>query len=226
MSDERIDSALASAKRLLIFGGSFDPPHRGHLDLPELVRVAVGADLVVYVPARRSPFKTGKRDYVPASDEQRVAMLRLALADRLAGPAPTAVIYEGELLRPPPSYTVETVRALKEMIDPQTQLRLLIGADQARLFDHWRESAWLVVHAEPVVVARPPDTVESLADELDATWEVRIIPTPLMPYSSTQVRQRARRGDSLEGLVTPEVAAYIEAEGLYRDDPSEATPEG
>ncbi len=208
---------LEDAKHIILFGGSFDPPHTAHVTLPMAVREAVGADLMAYIPAAKAPHKLDK---VQTDPVHRLAMLRLALG----GVEHTAVLTD-ELDRAAdgkPSYTVDTLQALRDRMPSDTRLRLLIGADQVRIFDQWREPQRIIELAEPWVMVRPPDTRESLlasldSDEARAQWSPRLVDVPAMDISSTQVRERVARGESIEGMVCPAVERYIREEGLYRD---------
>jgi nicotinate-nucleotide adenylyltransferase len=207
------------ARRVVIFGGSFDPPHRAHVELPRLVMTHVQAQAVAYVPSAVSPLKVPS--VTPA--EHRLAMLRLALNEQA-----WATVLTDELDRaaaaPPgaPSYTVDTLEALQQRW-PDTQMRLLIGADQLRQFDRWRSYRRVIELAEPVVMVRPPHTPESLLASLPKAagfdveqWRPRLVPTPLIDVSSTWIRQCVRDGLSIEAFVAPAVARYIREHGLYR----------
>src|SRR5690606_34942815 len=108
------------AERLIIFGGSFDPPHRGHVELPQLVRAKLHADTVVYVPVGIPPHKD--HALTPAAD--RLAMLQLALQGVEHARIDTAEIDRAVSGRP--TYTVDTLEALKRKL-PGTEMRLLIG---------------------------------------------------------------------------------------------------
>ncbi|MEM1212831.1 MAG: nicotinate (nicotinamide) nucleotide adenylyltransferase [Planctomycetota bacterium] len=196
---------------LLLFGGSFDPPHHAHAELPPRVAEHLGADAVVYIPAKRPPHKPGR---VLADDEHRLAMLRLALTH--SDSPVTRLVWPGELHREGPSYTVDTLEQLRT--ETPATLRLLIGADQARVFDTWRDHARITALAEPAVMVRPPDTVEALAEELPAGWAPRLIPpdvAPVTDVSSTAIRDRLRQAQPIDGLVPPAVAAYIQEHRLY-----------
>lgn len=209
---------LTGHQRVLLFGGSFDPPHRAHVELPQQVARAIDADLIAYIPAGRAPHKL---DRVQTDPQHRLAMLRLALADQ-----PNTVVLTDELDRAPgqPSYTVDTLAAIRKRIDSATELRLLIGADQVRIFDQWREPERVIALAQPVVMVRPPDTRASLLDSLPtdqrAAWEQRLVYVDAMHISSTQVREQINAGmctdASADTMIAPEVARYIASNGLYR----------
>ncbi len=134
------------AASVLVFGGSFDPPHNAHVALPPIVRDAVGCDWLLYVPAARSPLKETQSG---ATGEERLAMVRRAVAgiDR-------ASVTDLELQRGGVSYTVDTLRQLREALGFDVTLRLLIGADQALDFHRWREAETILKRGEPVVMMR------------------------------------------------------------------------
>ena len=124
---------LTSCRNILIYGGSFDPPHRGHVKLPALATEAVGADAVAYVPTAQSPLKARLSG---TSTRHRLAMLKLALQS-----APRAQVLTDEIDRGDdgPNYTIDTLMRLRVRLGPDTALRLLIGGDQLRQFDRWRD---------------------------------------------------------------------------------------
>lgn len=164
------------ARRVLLFGGTFDPPHTGHTRLPAAARDRLwpGRDdaWIVFVPAARSPHKTTA---ARASDEDRVAMLRRA-AEGIA----RAVVWTDEIDRArwsasrgveAPSYTVDTVDRAREVLPaaPRIELRLLIGADQAAAFHRWRSPRRIIALAPPVVMSRTLAGSPALAGDSRAT---------------------------------------------------------
>ena len=207
---------LEDCNLVLLFGGSFDPPHRAHVALPERVRHRIGADCVAYIPAAQSPHKPEQK---PADAADRLAMLRLALQHQ-----PRAVILTDEIDRAAqgePSYTVDTLEALRARLPKSVMLRLLIGADQVPKFDQWREPQRIIALAEPVVMLRPPETVESLLhalpdDKARRFWGKRIVPVPQMDVSATEIRSRLQAHEPIDDLVPEPVAQYIAEHGLYR----------
>lgn len=212
----------ANARLALVFGGTFDPPHRAHVELPARVRDVMGADAIVYVPAARSPHKP---DGPVASGAERVEMLRLALAGARGVSISDLELNSGGAA---PSYTVDTLRTLRAEIPRTTALRLLIGADQAAAFHRWREPEEIIRLAEPVVMLRAPhETIESLmgamaerwsAPEL-ARWRDRVVAVPVLDVEATDIRGllRADPDDPEPARLLPgPVLAYIRARGLYR----------
>jgi nicotinate-nucleotide adenylyltransferase len=208
---------LSGFKTILLFGGSFDPPHRAHVELPQQAAKALGADLIAYIPAGRAPHKL---DIVQTDPQHRLAMLRLALADQ-PGEVPTVVLTD-EIDRGPdqPSYTVDTLEALHEQLEPGSKLRLLIGADQLRIFDSWLKPDRIIELAEPVVMVRPPDTREALLADLQPdernAWAGRLVETDQIDVSSSGIREGTGAGALSETDVSPAVADYIDQHGLYR----------
>jgi nicotinate-nucleotide adenylyltransferase len=207
---------LSAYQRILLFGGSFDPPHRAHVELPQQAGRAIGAGLIAYIPAGRAPHKLDKEQ---TDSRHRLAMLRLALQDK-PGPIPTAVLTD-EIDRGPdnPSYTVDTLSAIRERLGPDVELRLLIGADQLRIFDQWREPERIVALAEPVVMVRPPDTRATLLNALPTdqreAWRDRLVEVDAIDLSSTNIRERLATGQSVDDLIAPSVAAYARQHILY-----------
>ena len=207
---------LAGYKTILLFGGSFDPPHHAHIALPQQVAEAIGADLIAYIPAGRAPHKLDREQTDPA---HRLAMLRLALADQ-PGPVPSVVLTD-EVDRGPdePSFTVDTLEALHRRIDQDATMRLLIGADQLRIFETWRQPERIIELAEPVVMVRPPDTSQSLLDSLAAehreAWAGRMVKADTIDLSSTQLREKIAAGESIEPWTPASVCDYIAEHGLY-----------
>jgi nicotinate-nucleotide adenylyltransferase len=207
---------LDQCSTIVVFGGSFDPPHIAHLRLPIEAMVSINADAVTYIPAARQPLKA---DRLATSAEHRLAMLQLALADQ-----PHGHILTDELDRASdgrPSYTVDTLEALSQKLGSDVRLRLLIGADQLRQFDRWHQWQRIIELAEPLVMLRPPDTSDTLLDAMPQSfdcqlWRQRIVALPALDVSSTMIRNQVAAGESIAGLVCPAVEQYILEHGLYR----------
>lgn len=209
--------------RRVLFGGSFDPVHAGHLQVADAAARALGADRVSFVPAAQSPHKPGG---TAASAEDRLEMLRRAVA----GDARFDVL-DVELRRGGRSYTYDTVRELLDGPCRGDALVLLIGADQLADLSKWhraRELAALV----PIAVAPRPGAPDPPWDALDAALgpeataalRARILRLPLSPISATEVRRRAAAGRSVRCWVPDAVADWIEIRGLYRGDAAPGTP--
>ena len=196
---------LGSCQTVIICGGSFDPPHNGHVELPKHVMKAIGADAVAYVPAGVQPFKQDGRQTAP---EHRLAMLRLALADE-----PWAIVLTDEIDRAGdgPGYTVDTLEGLRQRLGSDVTMRLLIGSDLIRDFGKWKNPDRIIELAEPLVVIREPDTI----DTLDSEWADRVVEVPRMKLSSTMVRQTMCAGQPIGGMVCSAVEDYLREHGLY-----------
>lgn len=197
--------------RLGVLGGSFNPPHLGHLALARHALEELGLDGVVLMPARRSPYKGAAEDPGP---EHRLRMCRLAVAGQ-----PRLSASALELQRPGPSYTVDTLRVLHAE-HPETELTFLVGADVVRTLPEWREPRQLLELAELAVALRDAggehDVRCALVDLPRA--RVRFLAMPPLRVSSSLVRERVRAGEPIDALVGPAVAAYIAEHGLYRGD--------
>lgn len=213
-SDPTAEAIPKDARRVLLFGGSFDPPTLAHIQLPPIVADAIDADVIAYIPTLNPPHKPGRK---LASARDRVAMLRRAVADE-----PRAVVLTLEIDRESgrPSYTVDTLRELRDRTT--AELRLLVGADQVKLFDTWREPEAIQTLAEPVVMVRPPETVESLLASLPQrqrdVWRRRLVVVPALDISATEARDLLAERRNVDHLIAPAVADYIKERGLYSAD--------
>ena len=194
-------------RRLGVFGGTFDPPHLGHLALAECAREQLRLDRVLFVPAGRPPHK---RASGASSARARLAMTRLAVRGN-----PAFAVSTLETARPGPSYTVDTLRALRAAY-PQARLYLLIGADSLRDFRTWhaaeaiRDLAVLAVARRPGVSAPP----------WSAAWRARRrlvwLENAGLEIASREVRARAASGRSIRYLVPDAVARWSARHRLYR----------
>ena len=220
---------LKDCNKIIVFGGSFDPPHLAHVRLPGVVMQAISADAVAYVPTGVQPLK---RHQSQTSAHHRLAMLELALAD-----IPTACVLTDEIDRAGlstdqdagdepsqvvPSYTVDTLEGLRQRLGPKVEMRLLIGGDNLRIFNRWHKPRRVIELAEPLVMVRSPDTREALLDSLPDgydphEWDARLIEVPRIDVSSTQIRQLVSKDQPISRLVAPAVEAYIDEHKLYRD---------
>ncbi|MEM7623118.1 MAG: nicotinate-nucleotide adenylyltransferase [Planctomycetota bacterium] len=186
--------------RLGIFGGSFDPVHNGHLRLAECCAEQADLEAVWFVPAAVQPHKpTGP----VASDVDRVAMLRLALAEH-----PKLGLSLIEIDRGGVSYTIETLRELR-LAHPEAELFFLMGADTLADLPLWREPEEVLRLMTPLVVQRPGEP------SLDSAIPHTRVEMPPVDISSSELRERVRRGESIRGMVPSEVEAYLLKERLY-----------
>ncbi len=206
--------------RLGLFGGTFDPPHFGHLLLAEQCREQCALDEVWFIPASVPPHK---REMVRTSAAKRVEMLKLATA----GYAEFRVD-ERELSRDGPSFTVDTLESL-HAIDPQRELFFLIGGDSLRDFPTWRSPTRILELATLVAVNRGDEPfVDSgpLEAEVGHALAARVqrIRIPGVDFSSTDIRRRVARRQSIRFIVPRAVEVYIQQHGLYcPDSPAPST---
>lgn len=186
--------------RILLFGGSFNPVHWGHLILAEEVREEFGYDRVLFVPAAQAPHKIEAHDPGAGS---RLELLRIACAGNQA-----FGVDDWELCRPGPSYTIDTLRALPGRYAYEGLPGLVLGDDLAAGFGQWREPDAIASLAE-LVLARRLGTDPVLA------WPHRRATNRLIPLSSSEIRQRLAEGRSVRYLLHPGVEAAIREKGLY-----------
>lgn len=191
--------------RIGVFGGTFDPPHVGHLLLAADASEALRLDLLILVPAGAQPFKV---DTPPlASGTDRLEMLRLAVS----GDSKYAVD-DAEINREGLSYTVDTLEHLAERY-VGAELFFLVGQDALAGFRQWREPERILELATLGLMMRSgaPDVLEWRKAE-----RLVMLSTRRVDVSSTEIRQRLREKKSIRGFVPESVEQYIEARGLYR----------
>jgi nicotinate-nucleotide adenylyltransferase len=204
--------------RLGMLGGTFDPIHAGHLALARVALDQLGLDRILFVPAGRPPHKRGRPI---TSAEDRLAMVELAIAGE-----PRFEASRIEIDRPGPSYTADTAAVLvaRRPGDNQpVQLTVILSAETFADLPSWHEPVRLLRLARIAVAPRaghPPPTSSWLAQRLHGYADrVDVLEGPHLDISATDIRARVAAGRSIEGLVPPPVAAYIEAHHLYRDPP-------
>jgi nicotinate-nucleotide adenylyltransferase len=190
--------------RLGVLGGTFDPPHVGHLLAASDACEALSLDKLLFVPAKVPPYKART---VQATPEQRLQMLELTIGDD-----PRFEASRLELDRDGLSFTVDTLQTLAESA-PDTSLFMLIGEDLATQIASWRDAARIVELATIVVLARATWAAPSA---LEAKLPMTKLATRRIELSSTEIRDRVRAGRSIHGFVTDAVSAFIGAAGLYR----------
>lgn len=211
---------LPGARRIGLFGGSFDPVHEGHLHAAREARRAFRLDRVVFVPAAQPPHKPGRQ---LARGRDRLAMLELALEGESG-----FSVHSLELERGGTSYTIDTVRALPAAIgEPlDAQIFLILGSDNLPGLATWRDARALIDRVQPIVVHRAGDPVR-LLDEVreilgeDPARKVKAgyLRLPPVVISSSAVRESLPAlGKTIEGLA-PSVRDYIRAHRLYGVQP-------
>lgn len=197
--------------RLGFFGGSFDPPHHGHLAVAQAVRDAFHLDRVLLAPVARQPLKhrDGHAGFV-----DRLEMVRLLCRDQRS-----IVASDVDAPRPDgtPNYTIDTLRRLQGEFQGAA-LFSIAGLDSFRSFREWRQPDELLQAAEWIVVSRPGNSFDDLSElALSAEqWRhVHELPSVNVPVSATEIRRRLAAGEPCEALLQKEVLAFIHAHHLY-----------
>ena len=197
--------------RVGIYGGTFSPVHNGHVAAAKAFMEQMWLDILYVIPTGVTPHKDMKGNATP---QQRLEMCRLAFAD-----VEGVVVSDMEIKREGKSYTKDTLRELSR---PDDRLFLLLGTDMMLTLDTWREPDEIFRLCYPVYIRRESDAsldekiVQKIAEYNQKYGKVvlRIVTEPL-ELSSSMVRAAVSEGRSIESMVHPQVAAYIEANGLY-----------
>lgn len=198
--------------RVALFGGTFDPPHCGHLKIAGAAADALKLDLILFAPTGRQPLKQGRTS---TSYADRLEMTELACGEddrfqvsTIDAPQPNGL----------PNYTVDTLARLQQEM-PDAVLFNLVGADSFLDLRRWREPDRLLELAEWIVVSRPGFSLEDLSS-LHLTRQQRsriyLLQNVNEHISATGLRQRLQAGDPCTDLLPATVADYIQARGLYR----------
>jgi len=198
--------------RLGILGGMFNPPHLGHLVCAQEAHAQLGLDAVLFMPVAVPPHKEATED--PGA-RHRFELCRLAVRDdeRFA-------VSSLEIERGGPSYTVDTLTALRER-HPEDELIFIAGGDMAASLPTWREPERVLELADFAVAERRGAVREDVIERWRALGaaaprEPLFLDMPRVDVSSSEVRRRVREGRPVRYLVPDAVMAYIDAEGLYR----------
>jgi len=202
-------------RRIALFGGTFDPIHRGHTTVADAAAKQIGAERVIFIPAKISPLK----GFFPfASDDDRLKMIEWAITGN-----DLFAVSDCELKRPAPSHTLDTVRQFKRDSGPETSLHWLIGADGISDLVHWHRIQELIDECHLTTLRRPGYPVPDF-DRFEPLWgpqrvaklKQNVIETPLVDVSSTEVRRRLAAGEGVTGMLHPDVIQYIREHHLYR----------
>ncbi len=201
---------VAPVERLGVLGGTFDPPHLGHLILAETATSTLGLDRVLFVPAGDPPHKQGRPITATA---HRLAMLELAIAGngRFA-------VSRVDVDRPGPHFTVDML-ALLHKAHPGAQLYFILGGDSLADLVTWRDPAGIVAAARLAVNQRPGAAFDLEALERNIpgiSARLSIVDEPLIGLSGSLLREQMAQGHSIRYQVPDAVLEYIEAHGLYR----------
>jgi nicotinate-nucleotide adenylyltransferase len=206
-------------RKIALFGGTFDPIHLGHTTVAAGALDHIGAEKIIFVPAKRSPLK----GFLPrASDNHRLNMLSLAIAGER-----NFQVSDYELKRPAPSYTLETIRKFQADFGGETSIHWLIGADGVDDLAYWYKITELIDACTLTTMYRagcePPDFAK-----FEEIWgrlrieklQQNIIRTPLVDISSTEIRNLIAKNGDFSKMLHPAVADYIRKNGLYQSQDS------
>ncbi|MFC1657682.1 nicotinate-nucleotide adenylyltransferase [Candidatus Moduliflexota bacterium] len=213
--------------RIGVYGGTFSPVHTAHLILAEEIRERMALESVLFVPSGVPPHKNTS---LPGGEE-RLAMTRLAVRGN-----PFFSVLDTEVRRPGHSYTVETLRELRDRFGKGAVLFFLIGMDAFREITTWHEAGALPALAHFVIFPRPGHPVGNPARQVPSSWEpgppgkkragitpwpvaggksIYTVETDTYPLSASAIRRRLRRGRSVKYLVPDAVERYIRKNNLY-----------
>ncbi len=199
-------------KRIGIMGGTFDPPHIGHLAMAKQVKTAMALDEIWFLPTGGITYKenTGL-----SSPKDRLSMVRLAVADE-----PGFLVEPMEAESGKNSYTFETLECLKAKF-PDQEFVFIVGADSLDYMDAWREPARIFKNCSVAAVNRTGISAQQCAEKKNLLEEkfhakIHLISMPPVDVSSTQLRQMVEKGEEIDGFVKDGVLAYIKERGLYQ----------
>jgi nicotinate-nucleotide adenylyltransferase len=216
----------AKIRRLGVFGGTFDPIHLAHLRCAEEAREILSLDRVLFIPSASPPHKRG----AVASGADRLAMVRRAIAGHTAFRASSI-----EIERPGRSYSIDTLRALRDDFPEPTKFVFLLGVDAFREIGTWKEYAGLFALADFAILSRPPHPISSPRNLLPVAARrhfcydskrrmlvhtsgnrIALLDVTSLDISASNIRQRVQRGESIRYLVPSSVERYLDQHQLYR----------
>ncbi len=206
---------MSSDARVLLFGGSFDPVHHGHLIVARHVAEQLAVQGVILIPSQAPPHKT---NVALAAVSHRLEMCRLAVAGDS-----TFEVSDWEASQPGPNYTLHTVEHFRAALGAGAALHWLLGLDSLHELHTWYRASDLV-EACTMVTALRPGSAAPAVDRLVGRFSAsvarrlvdRVVPGPQIDISSTDIRMRVRAGVSIRYLVPPVVEEYIRNHGLYK----------
>jgi nicotinate-nucleotide adenylyltransferase len=207
-------------RKIALFGGTFDPIHLGHTAVAAAAAEHIGAEKIVFIPAKCSPLKAS---FPEAGDDDRLKMIALAIEGNNK-----FQLSDCELKKSEPSYTLETVRRFQAQLGGDTSIYWLIGADGIDDLLRWYRITDLIDECNLCVMFRAGCQPPNFA-EFEAIWGAErvhklqqdIIPTPLVDISSTEIRNRLAAGRDVTDMLAPSIADYIHKHNLYQ---SQAKP--
>jgi len=205
---------------LVVLGGTFDPIHMGHLAIAKAANNKLKPQRVLFIPSGQSPHK---RDRQITNAEHRYAMTTLAICEH-----PAFDVSRIEINRPGPSYTIDTARALQAICPAGAKISFLVGNDALMNILSWKDAETLLKDCEFIVVPRPgyesnASTNKSMKDfihHLTTSYDARIhqLEGPLLDISSTNIRERFKADQPVQGLMPKQVEAYARQHEIYSSE--------
>jgi nicotinate-nucleotide adenylyltransferase len=223
--------------RIAFFGGTFDPPHRGHIAIAQAARTRLALDQVLVAPVGTQPLKGAHSSF-----EDRLAMVRLAVAGE---PGLVASSVDAPLPDGQPNYTLATLQRLQRDLQTSDQLFCLMGADSFLTVKRWHQCAELLLFCDFIVAGRPgfslrqindalPEGVENTGEYRESAFTRFVLAGPsgrqatlfLLPdldqdISATEIRAALAGGSEQQTVISPAVAEYIRSHALYRPEASD-----
>lgn len=214
-----INKRLPATRRVGLVGGTFDPIHYAHLAVAEEVHAVLDLTEMVFIPAGQPPHKQGLEH---THSSHRLAMVQLAIASN-----PHFTLSRVEIDRQGPSYLVDTLRALRDLWGPETELFFVIGWDSLQEFHTWYKSADILTQLTGLVAVRRPGYEAGIGynKELERylpgiTQRLVVVSGPQLAISSTDLRRRVAEGRPIKYQTPESVENYIREHGLYRRNKS------
>ncbi len=196
---------LSKAKRVGIFGGAFDPPHLGHIRLADLCSERLGLEELLIVPSYHSPHKpTPLTDY-----ENRLEMCRCAFTKKIYRVSDIERQLGGT------GYSIDMLRAVKLLYPKGAKFFLIIGSDMLFSFKDWFKYESILKECTVTAAAREEDSYSDMCEFAAELGRVKVLNLPVTEVSSTEIREKLKRGESAEELLSKEVYDYIKEKNIY-----------
>lgn len=195
-----------NVKKTGIFGGAFNPVHNGHVRLAEEAVKQLKLRRLLIIPTYVSPHK--HTELLPYED-------RAEMCRRAFGHIPGAEVSDIEVRLGGTSYSINTIRALKELY-PDENFFLLIGGDMLFSFDKWYRYESILKEVKVCAAARDGDSLADMMEYANELGRIKVLPTQVVEMSSTEVREKAAAGGDISAMVPAGVADYIHEKGLYK----------